>query len=608
MGRLTRSLLFIIGFSAFYSAAHSQAFQFLSPSPGATLVPTRTSIAIRKGPPFDGPGIVADTSFTITGSSSGAHPGRGVLSDDRRTLLIYPSAPFVSGETVTVELKDGLRTAGGTPVGALRFSFTTRPGEDAVTGKIPGPETLPYPEGIAAQEAPGAPPARAALDSIPASFPKIRVLTPSLAGDMQIFLSNFTFDTSIVSSPYLMILSTSGKPLFYRGMRANCFDFKWQPNGQMTYYDASLHEFLVMDSSFTVVDTVQCGNGYTADLHELHLLPDGHAILMAYDPEPVDMSAIVPNGKPNAIVTGLILQELDRDRNVIFQWRSWDHFAITDAQGIDLTAPAIDYVHGNAVDFDADSNFILSSRHMCEITKIDRKTGQVIWRWGGKNNQFTNSNDPVGFSYQHAIRKLANGHFIMFDNGNLRTPPYSRVVEYQLDEVKKSAALVWEYRHTPDIYGFAMGYAERMDDGTTLIGWGAATPSVTLVGQDKSTLFELTMPTGMYSYRAVAYRMPPTFQFPFSTPGIAGSYALDQNFPNPFNLSTVIQYQISAPQRVRLVVYDVLGRVVETLVDADQDAGSYAIKWNADKAATGVYLYRLEAGGFKRTLKMILMK
>ncbi len=125
---------------------------------------------------------------------------------------------------------------------------------------------------------------------------------------------------------------------------------------------------------------------------------------------------------------GEVIQELDAGHNVVFQWRTWDHYAITDATHEDLTAATIDYVHANAIEIDADRNLLLSCRHMDEITKIDHVSGDILWRMGGKHNQFTFVNDSIGFSHQHALRRIANGDFTLFDNGNFHTPPFSRAV------------------------------------------------------------------------------------------------------------------------------------------------------------------------------------
>ena len=131
----------------------------------------------------------------------------------------------------------------------------------------------------------------------------------------------------------------------------------------------------------------------------------------------------------------------------------------------------IDYVHSNSIQIDTDSNIILSNRHMDEVTKIDRQTGDIIWRWGGKyckNNQFTFLNDSIGFSHQHNVRRLPNGNITLFDNGNLHSPSFTRICEYQIDEVNKLATLVWEYKNSPETYSNAMGNAERLDNHKTI--------------------------------------------------------------------------------------------------------------------------------------------
>ena len=87
------------------------------------------------------------------------------------------------------------------------------------------------------------------------------------------------------------------------------------------------------------------------------------------------------------------------------------------------------------------------------------------------------------------------------------------------------------------------------------------------------------------------------------------TFALYQNYPNPFNPSTTIGFDIAKPTHVRLAVYDVLGRLVETLLEKDLVAGHYSVNWQATKKTTsGILLYRLEIGDRVFTRKMILMK
>jgi len=85
-------------------------------------------------------------------------------------------------------------------------------------------------------------------------------------------------------------------------------------------------------------------------------------------------------------------------------------------------------------------------------------------------------------------------------------------------------------------------------------------------------------------------------------------FALYANYPNPFNPSTNIEYDLPAAVPVRLTVFNTLGQRVAVLLDEDQAAGRYRIVWSADQFASGVYFYRIEAGDFSKTAKMMLVK
>jgi hypothetical protein len=85
-------------------------------------------------------------------------------------------------------------------------------------------------------------------------------------------------------------------------------------------------------------------------------------------------------------------------------------------------------------------------------------------------------------------------------------------------------------------------------------------------------------------------------------------FSLKQNYPNPFNPSTTIQYEINDQQFVNLKVYDVLGNEAALLVSEEQSAGTYEVEFNASQFSSGIYFYKLQAGSFVETKKMILMK
>ena len=90
--------------------------------------------------------------------------------------------------------------------------------------------------------------------------------------------------------------------------------------------------------------------------------------------------------------------------------------------------------------------------------------------------------------------------------------------------------------------------------------------------------------------------------------GTPASFQLYQNYPNPFNPSTMIKYHLSTPAHVRLTIFDMLGHEVRTLLNEQKSAGSYQVSWNASGVPSGVYFYRLQAGSFTETQKLILLK
>jgi len=101
------------------------------------------------------------------------------------------------------------------------------------------------------------------------------------------------------------------------------------------------------------------------------------------------------------------------------------------------------------------------------------------------------------------------------------------------------------------------------------------------------------------------------FQVPTSSeagPQLPRELVLNQNYPNPFNPSTVISYQVAAEQHVHLSVYDVTGRLIAVLVDQQQTPGDYRVNWDAGQLSSGVYFYRLEAGGHTLTRNMTFVK
>lgn len=86
------------------------------------------------------------------------------------------------------------------------------------------------------------------------------------------------------------------------------------------------------------------------------------------------------------------------------------------------------------------------------------------------------------------------------------------------------------------------------------------------------------------------------------------SYNLSQNYPNPFNPTTMIQYNVPERSDVRLIVYNIIGEQVRVLAEGEKEAGTYSVDFRAQDLPSGVYIYRLQAGEFVQTRKMMLVK
>ena len=494
-----------------------QVYEYLSPVPGSSLVSPSNNIVIRLGSPLD-PAQFNAADVSVVGNRSGIHQGTLALAADTKTLVWVPAQPFAPGERVAVRLRSGLTTRNGEQLPPLSFEFVVAMVDPARAPRLWREYSQDAPPGQSATVGSDAPvvsrsyaPARIAeaCDSLPAVFPPLSLLKfddPEAGG---LFLT----PNPPNGGGNLLILDSNFEPMFYRRMPGGVADFKLQPNGLLTYFNRSTSKFYALDSSYALVDSFATGNGYVTDLHDLQILPNGNALIMAYDPQPVGMDTVVTGGNPAAIVTGLIIQEIDAAKNVVFQWRSWDYFKITDGVAcmVNLLGAQIDYSHGNAIELDHDGNLLISSRHMNEITKIDRQTGDIIWRLGlnSHHNDFTFVDDARGFSAQHDIRRLPNGHITLFDNGNCQSPQYSRALEYDLDETNKVATLKWEYRSTPDIYGFATGNVQRLSSGSTLINWGFAAMVTELDPLGNKELEFGFGVVNMITYRA--------FRFPWKT-------------------------------------------------------------------------------------------
>ncbi len=499
-------LLLITGLSIITHAQGIDAYKYVSPLPNSKFVTKETNIILCYGEKIDISTVTERMDIQILGEGSGSHNYEPVLSDDDETIILNIPIPFQPGETVKIIFNTDIKTIYGQVLPSFEYSFNISPLKERLNYSILKNYEENSDEQIKSFQK--VLPVTVA-DSIPSDFPKIEIKNIDNNAPGYVFITT----SSVVNGVgyYLMMIKDDGTPYYYKKFD-NHFpaDFKMQPNGLLSYADMQNDYFyagggeavhILMDSSYAVVDSFKMGNGYVADGHDFLLLPNGHALMFAYDLQQVDMSALVPGGKPGALVAGSVIQEVDADGNVVFQWRSWDHVQITESY-FNLTLAAFDPVHANSIEFTNDGNILASFRNISQVIKISRATGEMIWRLGGKKNEFTfvnehSENSPLYFSRPHGVSEQSNGNITLFDNGLDHSPQYSRAVEYKIDETNKTAELVWEYKHPMNVYGATQGSVQRLSNGNTLICWGSAPkannswPGVTEVHPDGTIAYEM---------------------------------------------------------------------------------------------------------------------
>ena len=323
---------------------------------------------------------------------------------------------------------------------------------------------------------------------------------------------------------FMMVIDNDGNRLFTRNVPAFSRNFRTLPDGTLAYYER-VHGFqrtdpdaryVILNSEGEEIRSYQTvGDEVETDEHEILLLENGNVMLLGKAFSTMDMTEY--GGHPEAIVLDVVIQELDPDGNLVWEWRGLDHFSFDEVfarRFLRREPPTfVDYVHANGLAVDLDGNVLLSSRNISEITKIDRETGEIIWRMGGTEsvtNEFTFIDDPQnGFSFQHMPIVLENGNLLLYDNGNRHETPISRALEYEIDEEARTATLVWSYQDGG--YYASRGSVQRLENGNTLIGWGTVprdsdVPAVTEVNMDGEVVLELVIARSGYSYRA--YRLP----------------------------------------------------------------------------------------------------
>jgi len=220
----------------------------------------------------------------------------------------------------------------------------------------------------------------------------------------------------------------------------------------------------------------------------------------------------------------------------------------------------------------------------------------LVWNWGAHETSYSTIDDwiPPGVS----------SHDVVID---ITAPAvegdYYFTVAHALELTGAQVASLtnWQVPGSP-----------HWDDGCDIADWGETEYTESLLNLGVSCTYE---GAGGYHQRRLAAAMIKVEvktslaanDGDFDTE-LPANYTVSQNYPNPFNPTTIIEYTLPRAEHVQVVIYNLLGQEVETLVNARQTAGYYQVTWNAGNATSGIYFYRVTAGSIDKTKKMVLLK
>jgi len=295
-----------------------------------------------------------------------------------------------------------------------------------------------------------------------------------------------------------VIVDNAGKVAWYHhSPNGTLNSFQAHPAGVYTLLGTGPleTEFRVLNALGEQVATVSC-EGRPTRFHDLLIAPGGDTWILCDETRTMDLSGV--GGVANAAVTATVVQHLSAAGTVLWEWNAFDHFDITDLPAPDRAGAAVNFTHGNGIGFDSDSNLILGFRSLSEVTKVDRVTGAVLWRFGGLRNQFTILDDPKGsFERQHGVRWAGPGQIQLLDNG-LAAP--SRFVRYLLDTTAMTATMQWGFIDAPTTYTNVGGSTQYHPDGHGTVAFGRAGRIMEVDGSG-AKVWELTGLDGAYVFR-----------------------------------------------------------------------------------------------------------
>jgi hypothetical protein len=211
-------------------------------------------------------------------------------------------------------------------------------------------------------------------------------------------------------------------------------------------------------------------------MHEFQLTPQNTALIVVYRTMQADLSSV--GGSTNGYVTEGMVQEIDvATGSVLLQWESLPAVALSESYAPVPATTSVnspyDYFHVNSAKLDTDGNILVSSRHTWTVYKINRTTGAIIWRLGGKKSDFA-LGPGLPFAWQHDVEAADAQTLRIFDNESDGTPvlPSSRALWVTHNDTTMTATIARSIVHPRGLSAFAEGSVEDLPNGDAFVEWG----------------------------------------------------------------------------------------------------------------------------------------
>lgn len=278
----------------------------------------------------------------------------------------------------------------------------------------------------------------------------------------------------LAAGMYGLVIDNTGRVVWYRRFPTGLWlNFMAQPNGRyvarnVTPSTTDIESWIELDPLGNVTRTFGCGLGLQPRFHDLISEPDGGYWILCDETRTMDLTA--DGGVASARVTGTAVQHMSGTGEMLFHWSPFEHFLITDVDAAERGGANVNWTHGNSLDLDADGNLLVSFRNLNEVTKIDSRTGAVLWRLGGRRNQFAFVEGAKSFGGQHSIRAYAPGRVMLLDN--VGDSLESRAERWAIDDANGTARVLQSYGSVPRVRTLIGGSVQSLPRDRTLVSFG----------------------------------------------------------------------------------------------------------------------------------------